>query len=153
MGLKKGLCILLILAVLQAPGISSAGERSKYLDAAFRFLEAGNPFLVRYSALAGTEIEPVCELGCPYFWGGRHVSSLLRPESPSSSSEYYQKDQKYLYGLDCVGFTRWINQKTGYEEHPPISALLNRSLYRECIIRASALSRSTHSATAARSNP
>ena len=138
MGLKKRLTILLILAVLLAPGISSAGERSKYLDAAFRFLEAGNPFLVRYSALAGTEIESVCELGCPYFWGGRHVSSLLRPESPSSSSEYYQKDQKYLYGLDCVGFTRWINQKTGYEEHPPISALLNRSLYRECIIRGAA---------------
>lgn len=122
------LLIIIALIVLQAAG---SAERNKYLDTALAFLEDGNPFLVRYNQINGTEITPLCPLGCPYFWGGRHVVSLLKPYSPSHSSDYYHTDQKYLYGLDCVGFIQWIQKKAGYETQLKISDLLKNSEYRK----------------------
>lgn len=131
--IKLILCGLLLIA----PVLCTA-ERSRFLDAALPFLEENNPFLLRYNESTDAGLQPVCPLGCPYFWGGRHVSALLRPASPYSNSDYYRTDRQYLYGLDCVGFTRRINTKTGYAPHPKISDLLNRSLYKECIIRGAA---------------
>ena len=136
MKLRIGVCVLALILFL-AP-INVLAGRSRYLDAALTFLEEGNPFLVRYNEMTGAGIQARWPLGCPYFWGGRHVKTQLAVASPSSSSEYYHTDQKYLAGLDCVGFTRWINRKTGYEEHPPISDMLNRSLYPGLVVRGAA---------------
>ena len=136
--MKRALSLFLLCLLIPCVSVS---ERSKYLDAALPFLEEGNPFLIRYNQSAGADIQSVCPLGCPYFWGGRNAKSLLKPVSPSSSSDYYQVDQTYLCGLDCVGFTRWIIQKAGYEQHPSISRLLNRSMYTECVIRGAAKAR------------
>lgn len=130
--------IIICWLVLLVLPVTCSAERSKFLDSAFTFLEDGNPFLKRYNEINETEIESRFPLGCPYFWGGRHASAILKPVYPSSNSDYYHTDRKYLYGMDCVGFTRWINDKTGYEQHPKISDLLNRSLYKECIIRGAA---------------
>lgn len=136
--MKVRLWLLMLAGIIMILPMSGSSERSKFLDAALPFLEDGNPFVERYNELNSTEIKARFPLGCPYFWGGRHVKSILQPASPSSSSDYYHTDRRYLYGLDCVGFTRWINEKTGYEPHPKISDLLNRSMYKECIIRGAA---------------
>lgn len=138
--LKKHILPVILLFVLLCLAISpaSCADRSRYLDVALSFLEEDNPFLLRYNEQTGAGIKARFELGCPYFWGGRQAGAILRPASPSSSSDYYKTDRKYLCGFDCVGFTRYINLKTGYAEHPPVSGMLNRSLYTECIIRGAA---------------
>ncbi len=122
--------VVLELIVLIIPALASA-DRSKMIETALSFLEEGNPFLERYNEMEGTEIEPVCPLGCPYFYGGYNIRHLLKPANPDHASEYYQKDQKYLYGFDCSGFTKYVAEQAGYERHPKISDLLNRTLYTE----------------------
>ncbi len=125
--------LILLLSV-----VSGTAERYRFLEAALPFLEEENPFLKRYNEINQTEISAAYPLGCPYYWGGRRVSAVLQTASPERSSDYYQAGLEYLYGLDCVGFTRAVCRKAGYAEHPPISDLLNRSMYRECVIRGAA---------------
>lgn len=125
--------ILFGMIILIIPALASA-DRNKIIETALSFLEEGNPFLERYNKIEGTNIEPVCLLGCPYFYGGYNIRHLLKPATPDHASEYYQKDQKYLYGFDCSGFTKYVVERAGYERHPKISELLNRTLYTECEI-------------------
>lgn len=134
--MRKSIRIILAAALLLACLAGSAGgERSRQLESALRFLEADNPLLRRYNEIKGTDLQARWPLGCPYFWGGRHVTSVLRPASPNGSSDYYKKENTYLYGMDCIGFTRWVVKQGGYEEHPAISELLNRSKYTEYAVR------------------
>ncbi len=135
--MKTRLTALLLagLLLMMIPAAAGGMRKSVFLDAALPFLEEDNPFLKRYNELTGRELKAKYPLGCPYFWGGRIVSSILRPASPGSSSDYYRKDRKYLYGLDCVGFTRAVFRRAGYEDHPQISELLNRSLHTDKLIR------------------
>ena len=136
MGMKKR-CLQVIavlgVIVLILPAIASA-DRNRMMETALPFLEDGNPFLQRYNEMEGTDLEPVCPLGCPYFYGGYNIRHLLKPANPDHESEYYRKDQKYLYGFDCSGFTKYVVEQAGYERHPKISELLNRTLYTECEI-------------------
>ena len=136
--MKMRLMLFLLAGIILLLPLTGNAGQSRFLDAALSFLEDGNPFIRRYNELNNTDIRSRFPLGCPYFWGGRHIKAILQPASPGSSSDYYHTDRLYLYGLDCVGFTRWINEKTGYEAHPKISDLLNRSMYKECIIRGAA---------------
>ena len=129
--MRKQILCLLAAAILLCFPFTAGAERNKYLDVALSFLEEGNPFLKRYNEINETEITPVCPLGCPYFWGGRHVVSLLKPYSPNSSSDYYKRDQKYLYGLDCTGFIQYIQKKTGHEPQAKNADLLKASQYTE----------------------
>ena len=115
----------LLLALLMLLPAAAGAEKSRVLDLALSMLEEGNPFLVRYNAENGTEIAARFPLGCPYFWGGRSVKNILKPASPGQNSDYYKMDQKYLYGLDCAGFTRWVGIHMGYTEHDSISRLLS----------------------------
>ena len=126
--MKKVLVILLALLVVLPMGEACA-DRSKALELALSMLEEGNPFLARYNAENGTEVQARFPLGCPYFWGGRHVKNILKPASPYQNSDYYKTDQTYLYGLDCTGFTRWIGMNMGYMEHDSISRLLSYNTY------------------------
>ncbi len=124
------LCLLAMFALLLSPCPARA-DRSVFLDAALTMLEDGNPFLTHYNEEYGTSLEARFPLGCPYFWGGRHVRNILEPASPGQDSDYYKRDRQYLYGLDCVGFTRWIMNQAGYANHDSISNLLNRNLYKD----------------------
>ena len=134
-GIMRRNCLLLltVFIIILFPCACSA-DRSNFLDAALSMLEEGNPFLVRYNEETGAEIEARFPLGCPYFWGGRHVKNILQPASPNQNSDYYSKEQTYLYGLDCSGFTRWVCMRVGLAQHDNISHLLNRSLYTDCCI-------------------
>ena len=133
MGKARLLTLLAAFLLLLSPG-SGRADRSPFLDAALSMLEEGNPFLVRYSEINRINVRADYPLGCPYFWGGRHTGRILQPASPAQDSDYYRTDETYLYGLDCVGFTRWVMDQAGYAEHDAISALLNRSLYRDCVV-------------------
>ena len=132
---KRLLCFWLLGVFLAILPFSAFADRNKFLDAALPYLEEGNPFMARYNELNGADLQSRWPLGCPYFWAGRSVKNVLKPVRCASESNYYKKDQFYLYGLDCAGFTQYIVQKCGYEEHPKISDLLNISKYQDKIIR------------------
>ena len=133
MKILKRICLMTFAVILL---MTSAGTADRYhvLDVALSMLEEGNPFLVRYNKDTGAEIEARFPLGCPYFWGGRHVEKILEPAAPEQESDYYKPDQQYLYGLDCAGYTRWITEQMGYTPHDSISNLLNRNKYKDYVI-------------------
>ena len=130
--MKKTAALLAAIILFLLPAAGQA-DRSRFLDAALSMLEEGNPFLVRYNEENGTDIRAMYPLGCPYFWGGRKVSRILQPASPEQNSDYYHTDRQYLYGLDCVGLTRWAMKQAGFAEHDAISALLDTSKYKEFV--------------------
>jgi len=125
--------VLIVICAVLLFASSCLADRSRFLDAALSMLEDGNPFLTRYNEETGAGIKSRYPLGCPYFWGGRQVSKILDPASPNQNSEYYKTNQQYLYGLDCVGFTRWVMNQLGLANHDSISNLLNRTLYKEYV--------------------
>jgi len=127
----RRLWIVLVLGILLLLPSSGCADGNRMLECALSYLEEGNPFLVRYNEIHGTEIEPVCPLGCPYFYGGNNVRHLLKTVHPDHESDYYRLDQTYLYGLDCSGYIRNVFQAAGYDRPPRISELLNRTLYGE----------------------
>ena len=131
-------CTLLILALsllcLLAPVRAEELTQNDLLEAALSHLEKGNPLLEHYNQVTGRSVEARFELGCPYFWGGRHVEKILEPAAPEQESDYYKPDQQYLYGLDCAGYTRWITEQMGYTPHDSISNLLNRNKYKDYVI-------------------
>ena len=129
--MKKYLLTAMAVILLVPTGIKA--DRYRILDAALSMLEEGNPFLTRYNEENDCAIKARWPLGCPYFWGGRNVKKILQIASPTQSSDYYRAGQNYLYGLDCVGLTRWTVQQAGYEPHDAISKMLDRSLYREYV--------------------
>lgn len=142
--LKRFAALLLALMCL-CPAVSMAElERSDLLDAAFSMLEEGNIFLTRYNAITGAQVEPLFEDGMPYFFGGRHTYTtasggrLIWSHYPeyakglaSQSSQYFDTGKYYLFGLDCVGYTRWIYEQVGLPSHPALSEILfDRSYHR-----------------------
>ena len=131
--MKRILLVFLALLLIAGPAAGRA-DRYKVLDAALSMLEEGNPFLERYNGETGAGIEARYPLGCPYFWGGRYVTRILVKASPEQESDWYKKDRKYLYGLDCAGFTRWATEQAGYAQHDSISNLLNKDLYKDAVI-------------------
>lgn len=106
-------------------------QRSKLLDAAFTLLEKDNIFLTRYNEITGADIEPVFEKGLPYFFGGKDARMAFRdvPEYATrncwETTRFYRKDQKYLFGFDCSGFTNWLFAQNGWKEHASLSKLVN----------------------------
>ena len=129
--MKKLLLAVMTILLMVPAGVRA--DRYRILDAALSMLEEGNPFLERYNEENNCAVKARWPLGCPYFWGGRNARRILQPASPAQSSDYYHTDRVYLYGLDCVGLTRWIVTQAGYEPHDAISKMLDRSLYRESV--------------------
>lgn len=133
MGKYRCLALLAAAVLFLFPARGQA-DRSRFLDAAFSMLEEGNPFLVRYNTENHADVRARFPLGCPYFWGGRDVNRILDPVSPGQNSDYYRTDLTYLYGLDCVGLTRWAVQQAGFAGHGAVSALLDLSRYKEYVV-------------------
>ena len=107
-------------------------QKNVYLDTTLSMLEEDNPFLKRYGAITGEAIQARFPLGCPYFWGGRDVGKILQPSHPwQSTSDYYEMALPYLYGLDCVGLTRFAVTEAGYTKHPSISDMVNTKMYQQ----------------------
>lgn len=116
---KEGDCVRKLAAFLLAlwllPGAALAElAQSELLDTAFSMLEETNPFVARYEAATGAEVDTLFPLGVPYFFGGVSYSTLVYRypnyyvERCNSNTIYYRDGQKYFYGFDCAGFVRWV---------------------------------------------
>lgn len=124
--LKKAAVFFLILMML----FSCAGaqvESSMYLEAALSLLEEGNLFITQYNLLGDNLISARLPLGMPYFFAGVNPDAALKVRVCQQESSYYKPGNQYLYGLDCKGFTRWVQRYAGVEEHAPLATLLYRS--------------------------
>lgn len=123
--MKKMTVFFLALSLLLGSSSALAElERNKYIDAAFEALEAGNPFVARYNELTGANIEPLYDTGIPYFFGGQDVQYLYMVKRLTQNSQYGRIGDKYIYGFDCVGYTRWIQERVGDKLHPKLSAMI-----------------------------
>ncbi len=140
MKLKRWVALLLALLNLLGGVLANAEvEQSPILDAAFSMIEADNPFLDRYNAITGAEVEARFELGMPYFFGGRadvtpaaDGTPLMFSREPLyakrviwENTHFYRKDQYYIYGFDCSGYTQWIHSQVGLPEHDKLDAMIN----------------------------
>lgn len=123
---------LLLLAVMLVSFIPAGAkvEQSALLDAAFSMIEDGNIFLRRYNEITGAEVEPLFELGLPYFFGGT-ANDLLMSRYPGygkrkiyERTKFYQKDKVYIYGLDCSGYTQYVYAQAGMPPHDKLDQMI-----------------------------
>ena len=128
------LAVMLSLAV--CPGALALVERSPFLDAAFSAIEQDNIFQRRYNEITGAEVKSLFEQGVPYFFGRQtdytgtkltNVKDLMAAypnytiRKSLETTKFYRKDQFYIYGFDCSGFTRWIYHQCGLPMHPGLN--------------------------------
>lgn len=133
LNLKKitALLAFLVLAWTLLGTAMAQVEQDPVLDAAFSMLEADNIFLRRYNELTGAEIEAKFEMGMPYFFGGNDDKNLLLSKYPDyykreclETTKFYRAGQKYIFGLDCSGFTRWVYRQAGKPRHDTLSNMI-----------------------------
>ena len=130
--MMKKLLSLLCLMTLLCASASAELVQSPYLDVAFSALEEGNPFVARYEEATGVEITPLISTGIPYTFGGRDSQYLFMVRKITQVSKYGAVGTKCIWGFDCSGFTRWIQQQVGDKEHPGLTEMiLKRSQYKE----------------------
>lgn len=99
-----------------------------FYEAALSMLEEGNPFIEHYDDTADSLITASLPLGVPYYYAGRTEEKFLNRYYPQTITNYYRPDRMYFCGLDCVGMTRLVYEKSGMERHPSIIAMLARAL-------------------------
>lgn len=92
-------------------------KQTRVLNAAFSLLEEGNVFLKKYQEMTGSDIKAAYPLGLPYFFGGRDEALLYKIMEAWQNSGHFKKGRSYVYGYDCIGFTRHVYQKAGLN-HP-----------------------------------
>jgi len=129
--MMKKLLSLLCLTALLCAGASAELVQNQYLDAAFPALEEGNPFAARYEEATGADITPLISIGIPYTFGGQDARYLFKVRKITQVSKYGAVGTKCVWGFDCSGFTRWIQQQVGDPTHPSLSQMiLKRSQYK-----------------------
>ena len=108
-------------------------EQSDCIEIAFELLEEGNPFAVRYTQITGREITALFPLGVPYLWGGKNSYNCMFRDYPDysfwkcpNSSDFFREGLQYFCGLDCSGFTCYINRKLGRPDHDTLTNMLIR---------------------------
>ena len=111
-------------------------QRSPVLDAAFKMVEDGNPFLAAYNEITGAGIENYFPYGMPYFFGGKPDQQVdgvplwysQYPEYAKrkawENTHFYRKGAYYIYGMDCSGYTLWICDQVGWPEHDALDQMI-----------------------------
>ena len=100
----------------------------KFYEASLSMLEQGNPFIAYYDDTADSLLTASLPLGVPYYYAGRTEEKFLRRYYPGTITRYYRPDRMYFCGLDCVGMTRLVYEKSNMERHPSIAAILTRGI-------------------------
>lgn len=121
--MKRFLCLLCCLCLFPFPA-GALVVSDPYIEAAFSLLDENNLFLTQYNLLGNNLVEARYPLGMPYFFGGDNADAALRVRGVFQSSSYYQMDRRYLSGLDCKGFSRWVQREAGVKEHDSLSRIL-----------------------------
>ena len=91
-------------------------------------LEEDSLFVARYDDTADSLMEVTLPLGVPYYYAGGTESKFLKRFFPTTTTHYYLHEHMYLCGLDCVGMTRLVYEKSGLERHPSIVDILHRGV-------------------------
>ena len=111
-------------------------QRSPVLDAAFKMVEDGNPFLAAYNEITGAGIENYFPYVMPYFFGGKPDQQVdgvplwysQYPEYAKrkawENTHFYRKGAYYIYGMDCSGYTLWICDQVGWPEHDALDQMI-----------------------------
>ena len=99
-----------------------------FYEAALSMLEEGNPFIEYYDNTVDSLMTASLPLGVPYYYAGRTEEKFLNRYYPQTITNYYRPDHMYFCGLDCVGMTRLVYEKSGMERHPSIIAMLDRGI-------------------------
>lgn len=124
-------CICLFLTLFFASAQAELSQ-SPYLDAAFSAMEEGNVFVQRYNELTGSSVAALYKAGIPYFFAAQDAKYLYMPRKLTQVSKYGIPGDKYIWGFDCVGYTRWIQDQVGDKRHPKLSdMILNYRKYRD----------------------
>lgn len=97
-------------------------------ETSLSMLEEGSPFVSKYDDTAGSLMEVSLPLGVPYYYAGGSEDKFLHRFFPSTTTHYYLDSHMYLCGLDCVGMTRLVYEKSGLERHPSITDILRHGL-------------------------
>ena len=100
-------------------------------DASLSMLEEGSAFITRYDDTADSLMEAKLPLGVPYYYAGRSEEKFLNRYFPSTTTRYYLDSHMYFCGLDCVGMTRLVYEKSGLERHPSIVDILHAGVFSE----------------------
>ncbi len=129
--LKKTMIILLAgMLLLSAIPAQAEVERSVFLDAAFSCLEKDNIFQRRYNEITGAQVESIMELGIPYYFGGRYMDRMTEKAPDYSkykcweTTKFYRKNNFYIDGFDCSGYTQWIYAQAGMPAHDSLSNMI-----------------------------
>ena len=78
------------------------------------------------------DIQALFELGLPYMFGGENANAVFSgyPDYAKrkcwQDSKFYRKEQVYISGFDCCGFTCWICTECGLPEHDTLSNMILR---------------------------
>lgn len=130
-------CLAILLAVFLLP-ISALMEeaaapkglkRAKVLDESLSLLEEGNVFLKKYNALTEAGLTARYPQGLPYFFGGRDEELLFKIMEAWQDSGHFKVGRNYVYGYDCIGFTRQVYKKSGLPHPDTISEMLQDARY------------------------
>lgn len=122
-------CLAMLLLCGSVPSLAEV-ERSPILDAAFSLLEKDNIFLRRYNEITGAQVEALFELGVPYIFGGKNPELFMSkyPEYATrdcwEQTKFYRKGKKYIFGMDCAGYTQWIHQQVGKPAHDTLDQMI-----------------------------
>ena len=110
---------------------ASAWEADGLIEVGFRMLEEGNPFVRRFEERSGRKVETLFPQGVPYLFAGKESSAMFRwyPEyarcKAPRDSTHFRKGEFYIYGLDCSGFTNYINKNGHRKQHGTLQEMMN----------------------------
>ena len=103
------------------------------IEVAFVMLEKDNPFIPRFEARSGRTVEVLFEQGMPYMFGGKHSAGMTnqwpdyQPRLCREESDYFKLGNYYLFGMDCTGYTNYINKFAHRRLHDTLTKMmLNR---------------------------
>lgn len=132
-------CLALFLALLLWTGCASAElTRSPLTETAMTLLPDGDPFVTRYNAITGAQVEPLFPQGVPYFFGGKNEELVFArypdyaPCKVWAGNNYYKTGKFFFAGFDCAGFISYVRGKNGLPALAPLEDYLIRYAdYRE----------------------
>ena len=122
---RRGAALVCALVLLFAVSARAVPEADTLIAVSFRMLEEDNPFVARFEARSGQDVDIMFPQGMPYLFGNPYSRYTVFNNYPDyvlmrapATSGYFRKGELYFYGTDCSGFIRYINRDSGKAFQP-----------------------------------